>query len=146
MASQPNSLLTAEEYLVIEEKAEYKSEYFDGEMFAMAGVSWAHDTIVGNVFADLHSQLNGSPCRAHTRDMRVAVSPSNAYTYPDISIACKDAQYIRRGADNFLNPVAIIEVLSSTTERHDRGKKFKRYKGITSLREYILVSQDQDSG
>jgi Uma2 family endonuclease len=143
MASQPNSLLTAEEYLAIEEKAEYKSEYFDGELFAMAGVSWRHDTIVGNLFADLHSQLKGSPCRAHTSDMRVAVSPNSAYVYPDISIACKDAKYIRRGTDNLLNPVAIIEVLPPTTELHDRGKKFKRYKGIASLKEYVLVSQDE---
>jgi Uma2 family endonuclease len=143
MASQPNSLLTAEEYLAIEEKAECKSEYFDGEMFAMAGVSRGHDTIVGNLLLPLLTQLKGGPCRVHTSDMRVAVSPSSAYVYPDISIACKDAKYIRRGTDNLLNPVAIIEVLSPTTELHDRGKKFKRYKGIASLKEYVLVSQDE---
>jgi Uma2 family endonuclease len=143
MASQPSVFLSAEEYLAIEEKAEYKSEYFDGEMYAMSGVSCGHDTIVGNLFADLHRQLKGSPCRAHTSDMRVAVSPSSTYVYPDVSIACKDAKYIRRGTDTLLNPVAIIEVLSPTTELHDRGKKFKRYKGIASLKEYLLVSQDE---
>jgi Uma2 family endonuclease len=75
--------------------------------------------------------------------MRVAVSPSSAYVYPDVSIACKDAKYIRRGTDTLLNPVAIIEVLSPTTELHDRSRKFKRYKGILSLKEYVLVSQDE---
>jgi Uma2 family endonuclease len=143
MASQPNILLTAEEYLALEEKAEYKSEYFDGEMFAMSGVSLPHDTIVGNIFATLHNQLKGGPCRAHTSDMRVAASTTRAYVYPDVSIACKDAKYIRRGTDNLLNPVAIIEVLSPTTEPHDRGKKFQWYKGIASLKEYVLVSQDE---
>ena len=143
MASQPNIFLTAEGYLDIEEKAEYKSEFFDGEMFAMSGVSRVHDIIAGNVFATVHSQLKGSPCHAHTSDMRVAVSPTRAYVYPDLSIACKDAKYIRRGTDTLLNPVAIIEVLSPTTELHDRGKKFKRYKGIASLKEYVLISQDE---
>jgi Uma2 family endonuclease len=135
--------LSAEEYLAIEEKAEYKSEYFDGEMFAMSGVSRTHDTIVGNLLLPLLTQLKGSPCHVHTNDMRVAVSPSSAYVYPDISIACKDAKYIRRGTDTLVNPVAIIEVLSPTTELHDRGRKFKRYKGIASLKEYVLVSQDE---
>ena len=143
MASQPNIFLTTEQYLDIEEKAEYKSEYFDGEMFAMSGVSFAHDTIVGNLFAMPHSQLKGSPCRAHTSDMRVAAAPSSAYVYPDVSIACKDAQYIHRGTDSLLNPVVIVEVLSPTTELHDRGRKFKWYKGIASLKEYLLVSQDE---
>jgi Uma2 family endonuclease len=143
MASQPNILLTAEEYLAIEEKADYKSEYFDGEMFAMSGVSVTHDTIVYNLLLMLGNQLKGGPCRAHTSDMRVAVSPSSAYVYPDISIACKDAKYIRRGTDSLVNPVAIIEVLSPTTEPYDRGRKFKRYKGIASLKEYVLVSQDE---
>lgn len=143
MASRPNVFLTAEEYLAIEEKAEYKSEYFDGEMFAMSGISRAHDTIVCNILATLHSQLKDSPCRAHTSGMRVAVSPSSAYVYPDVSIARKEARYIHRKTDGLENPVAIIEVLSSTTEFHDRGRKFKRYKGISCLKEYLLVSQDE---
>jgi Uma2 family endonuclease len=143
MASQPNIFLSAEEYLDIEEKAEYKSEYFDGEMFAMSGVSLAHDTILYNLLLALGNQLKGGPCRAHTSDMRVALSPSSAYVYPDVSIVRKDARYLHRGTDTLLNPVAIIEVLSPTTELHDRGKKFKRYKEVASLKEYLLVSQDE---
>ncbi len=143
MASQPNVLLTAEEYLDLEEKAEYKSEYMDGELLAMAGVSPEHDTIVVNLVVILGHQLKGTPCKAHTSDMRVAVSPSNAYTYPDVSICCKDARYTRRGVANLLNPVVIIEVLSPSTEIYDRRKKFGKYKGIASLKEYVLVSQEE---
>lgn len=143
MASQPNVFLTPEQYLAIEEKAEEKSEYFDGEMFAMSGVSFAHDTIVGNLLLSLLTQLKGSPCRAHTSDLRVAVSPKRTYVYPDVSISCQDPRVIRRGTDNLLNPVALIEVLSPTTELHDRGRKFRRYTQMKSLKEYLLVSQDE---
>jgi Uma2 family endonuclease len=143
MASQPNVFLTAEEYLDLEEKAEYKSEYMDGELLAMAGVSPDHDTIAANLVASLHSQVKGTPCRVHTSDMRVAVSPTTAYTYPDVSIACKDVRYLRRGTGNLLNPVVIFEVLSPSTEIYDRRKKFGKYKEIASLMEYVLVSQDE---
>jgi Uma2 family endonuclease len=142
MASQPNVFLTAEEYLNLEEKAEYKSEYMDGEIFAMAGISPEHDMIAVNLVASLHSQFKGTPCKAHTSDMRVAVSLT-AYTYPDISIACKDARYLRRGTGNLLNPAVIIEVLSPSTEIYDRRRKFGKYKQIASLMEYVLVSQDE---
>jgi len=143
MASQPNALLTAEEYLDLEEKAEYKSEYIDGEIFAMSGVSPDHDTIVVNLNGILYNQLKGTPCRTHTSDLRVAASPTSAYTYPDVSISCKDPRFIHRGTSNLLNPVAIIEVLSPSTEVYDRGKKFLKYQQIESLQEYVLVSQDK---
>jgi Uma2 family endonuclease len=135
--------LSAEEYLAIEEKAEYKSEYFDGEMFARPDVSLAHDMIVCNLLLKVGNKLKDGPWRVHTSNMRVAVSPTSAYVYPDLSIVCKDARYLHRGTDSLLNPVAIIEVLAPTTELHDRGKKFKWYKGIASLKEYVLVSQDE---
>ena len=143
MASQSNVFLTPDEYLDLEGKAEYKSEYMDGEMFAMAGVSRAHDTLAINLIALLHSEFKGTPCRVYSSDMRVAVSPTSVYTYPDLSIACQDAQFIGRGTDNLLNPVAIIEILSPSTEGYDRGKKFQRYQEIESLQEYVLVSQDR---
>ena len=143
MASQPNVFLTAEEYLDLEEKAEYKSEYMDGERLAMAGASPEHDTIVVNLVVSIGHQLKGSPCKVHSSDMRVAVSSANAYTYPDVSICCEDARYVRRGSGNLLNPVVIIEVLSPSTELYDRRKKFRMYKEIPSLKEYVLVSQDE---
>ena len=143
MASQPNVFLTAEEYLDLEEKAEYKSEYMDGELLAMAGANPEHDTIVVNFVVILGHQFKGTPCKVHTSDMRVAASPTSAYTYPDISIACKDARYIRRGTATLLNPVVIIEVLCPSTEAYDRRKKFGKYQGIPSLAEYVLVSQDE---
>jgi Uma2 family endonuclease len=147
MASQPNVFVTAEEYLDLEEKAEYKSEYMDGAVFAMggemAGVSRVHDIIARNIGSELHHQFKDTPCVAHTGDMRVAANLTRAYTYPDISIACKEARYIRRGTDNLLNPVAIIEVLSPSTELFDRGQKFGKYRQISSLMEYVLVYQDE---
>jgi Uma2 family endonuclease len=143
MASQPNVFLTAEEYLDLEEKAEYKSEYMDGELFVREDVSLDHDAIAMNLRATLHSQLKGTPCRVHSSDMRVAATNANAYMYPDISICCKDARYLRRGVANLLNPVVIIEVLSPSTETYDRRKKFGKYKAIPSLMEFVMVSQDE---
>jgi Uma2 family endonuclease len=126
MASQPNVFLTAEEYLDLEEKAECKSEYMDGELYAMAGVSPDHDTIAVNLVVSLGQQFKGTPCKAHTSDMRVAVPPADAFAYPDISICCKDARYLQRGTANLLNPIVIIEVLSPSTETYDRRKKFSK--------------------
>ena len=143
MASQPHVFLTAEEYLDLEEKAAYKSEYMDGELYAMAGASPDHDTIAHNIGGILYGELKGTPCKAHTSDMRVAASTANAFMYPDISICCKDARYLRRGVANLLNPVVIIEVLSPSTEAYDRRKKFGKYKAISSLQEFVLVSQDE---
>jgi Uma2 family endonuclease len=88
MPTQPKTFLTPEQYLEIERKAEYKSEYFEGEMFAMAGAREAHNLIVMNVGAELHTQLRSGPCRVYPSDMRVSVSATGLYTYPDIVVAC----------------------------------------------------------
>ncbi len=139
---KPNQKLTVAEYLAIERKAETKSEFFDGEMFAMAGGTKAHSVIGANLVAELHFKLKGKPCRTFNSDMRVMTS-RRLYTYPDVSVACGEQQFDDEISDTLLNPVLLIEVLSESTEGYDRGKKFDNYRTIASLREYVLVSQTE---
>jgi Uma2 family endonuclease len=142
MATQPRPRLTPEQYLELERRAEYKSEYFDGEMFAMSGGTAPHSLIANNVIAALHVQLRDRPCRIFNSDLRVLVSPSGLYTYPDISIVCGEPRFRDEVPDTLLNPVLIVEVLSKSTEAYDRGTKFKRYREIESLRGYLLVASE----
>ena len=143
MSLQPKSLYTPEEYLALERKAEYKSEYFAGEIFAMSGASERHNLIVGNVFAMLHIQLRKRPCRVYMSDMRVRVSPTGLYTYPDIVALCGEPQFDDEQKDTLLNPAVIIEVLSPSTEAYDRGEKFAHYRKLSSVAEYVLISQEK---
>ena len=143
MTSLAEQRLTAAEYLEIERAAESKSEFFAGEMFAMAGASEEHNLIVANVVGELRSQLKGRPCRVYPSDMRVKVSATGLCTYPDVVVICGDRQFDDQKRDTLLNPTLIVEVLSETTEAYDRGKKFDHYRQIPSLEEYILVSQSE---
>src|SRR4051812_334128 len=143
MSAAPKSRLTSEQYLAIERKAEFKSEYYNGEMFAMAGVSRAHSRAKENLIIEIGSRLKGTHCRSHSSDMRVKVSRTGLYTYPDIVITCGDEQYEDAEVDTLLNPQVVIEVLSPSTANYDRGKKFRHYQQIDSFREYVLVSQDE---
>jgi Uma2 family endonuclease len=142
MSAQLKIRLTPEEYLAIERKAEYKSEYYAGEMFAMAGASEPHNLIAGNTFATLHAQLRKRPCKVYPSDMRVKVSPTGLYTYPDVTVVCGKAQFDDEEKDTLLNPTVIIEVLSPSTEGYDRGRKFEHYRKLESLQEYVLIAQD----
>jgi Uma2 family endonuclease len=143
VSSQPKTFLTPEQYLEIERKAEYKSEYFNGEMFAMAGAREAHNLVVTHLLSGLDQQFRARPCRAYPSDMRVRVGASGSYTYPDVSAVCGDPQFLDDQTDTLLNPALLIEVLSPSTEAYDRGRKFELYKSITSLREYLLVATDR---
>ena len=143
MSLQPKSFYTPEEYLALERKAEYKSEYFAGEIFAMSGASERHNLIVGNVFATLHTQLRNRPCRVYMNDMRVKVSPTGLYTYPDIVALCGEPQFDDEQKDTLLNPAVILEVLSPSTEAYDRGEKFAHYRKLSSVAEYVLISQEK---
>jgi len=134
---------TPEEYLEFERNAEYKSEYFDGEIFAMAGASERHNLISGNVFAALHAQFRKRPCKVYSNDMRLKVSPTGLYTYPDIAAVCGQAMFDDEYKDILLNPAVIMEVLSKYSEDYDRGEKFKNYQTIESLEEYLLISQEK---
>ena len=142
MSSQRTTLLTPEEYLEIERRAERKSEYFEGEMFAMAGASYAHVVIVDNLNYELKLRLKAGPCRVHSSDLRLRVAPNGLYTYPDVMVICGGPEFADDRRDTVVNPFLIVEVLSESTQAYDRGKKFDQYRTLPSLREYLLVSQD----
>jgi Uma2 family endonuclease len=137
--ASPLTRLSEAEYFEIERRAEVKSEFFDGEMFAMAGRTRFHSLIAANLTREVGLQLKGRPCLAFTSDLRVKVEATGLFTYPDLSVVCGPQQWIED--DTLLNPTVLIEVLSESTEAYDRGIKFAHYRQIPSLREYVLVSQ-----
>ena len=141
MSVQPKTRITPEEYVSIERKATYRSEYFAGEMFAMAGASREHNRIVTNVVVALDNQLKDRPCNVYSSDMRVKVSDTGLHTYPDVVVTCGEEKFVDERNDNLLNPLLIVEVLSNSTEAYDRGKKFEHYQQIDSFSEYLLIAQ-----
>ena len=143
MATKPTTHLTPEQYLEIERNAEFKSEYYQGEMFAMAGAREAHNLIAFNLATELGVQLRKRPCRAYVSDMRVLVNSTGLYTYPDLTGVCAEPQFLDDTRDTLLNPVLIVEVLSPSTERYDRGRKFEHYRSVESVAEYLLISSDR---
>ena len=143
MSSPKPSLLTPGEYLALERKSEIRSEYIAGRMFAMSGASRRHSLIAGNFYRELSSQLRDRACEAHIADLRVKVSPTGLYTYPDIVAVCGEVKLEDEHFDTLLNPTVIVEVLSESTEAYDRGEKFAHYRRLDTLREYVLVAQDK---
>ena len=143
MSAQLKTKLTAEEYLAIERKAERKSEFYDGEMFLMAGATREHNLIVTNVVRELSNQLKGKPCETYPSDMRVRVPATETYTYPDVVVVCDEPQFDDKEFDTLLNPTLIIEVLSRSTASYDKGGKFAHYRTIESLKEYVVVAQNR---
>jgi Uma2 family endonuclease len=141
MSSQTQQHYTPEEYLALERQAQCKSEYYAGEIFAMAGASRWHNLIVANVIGELRAQLKGRPCTTYPSDMRVKVSPTGLYTYLDVIVVCGEALFEDNQQDTLLNPTLIVEVLSESTEAYDRGGKFAHYRKLTSLMEYVLITQ-----
>ncbi len=143
MNAQPQKKIKMppEEYLEFERNSEMKHEYFDGEIFAMTGASLNHNQINFNISGELRNQLKESTCRAFANDMRVKVQENGKYTYPDIVAVCGGIDLEDDKFDTLLNPIAIFEILSDSTEAYDRGTKFRHYRLIPSFQEYILVSQ-----
>jgi Uma2 family endonuclease len=137
----PLPKLTPEQYLAIEREAEYKSEYFNGEMYAMAGGSRAHSKLSMRLARILMDHLDGSNCEVYGSDMKVRTDPRGLYAYPDVTVACGEPSNDQ--SDVLTKPKLIVEVLSNSTESKDRGFKFQEYKKITSLEEYVLVSQSE---
>jgi len=129
---------TPAEYLELERAAERKSEYLDGRIRAMTGASRAHNLIALNIGAELRTQLRGRSCEAYVADMRVKVSSTGLYTYPDVVVACEPIQLEDAYLDTLLNPTVIVEVLSPSTEAYDRGDKLAQYRRLESLRECLL--------
>lgn len=143
MVVQPHHIWTEEAYLRFERNSPEKHEYYQGQVYAMAGATRNHIRIVGNVFASLHRQLLARPCEIYMTDMRVKVNDSGLYTYPDIAIVCGQAQFVDHTQDTLMNPTVLIEVLSPSTENYDRGSKFELYQALDSFKEYLLVAQDR---
>ena len=136
------SHLTPEEYLALERKATIKSEYLDGQMYAMSGASREHNIVCGNIFVALHLQFQERTCEIYSSEMRVKVSAAGLYTYPDVLVVCEEPRFEDATVDTLLNPTALFEVLSPSTEAYDRGAKFGYYRQLDSMQEYTLVSQD----
>ena len=109
----------------------------------MGGASREHSLITGDTYASLHGQLRKRPCEAYMGDMRVKIGAAGKYVYPDIAVVCGEPRFGDDHVDNLLNPTVIVEVLSPSTEAHDRGEKFDAYRAIESLREYLLIAQDR---
>lgn len=143
MASDRKTLLTEEQYLEIERQAERKSEFHDGEMFAMAGASWVHNRVVWNLIAHLNSRLGSGLCQGCPSDMRVRVPATGLYTYPDVVVVCGKPQFLDERRDTLLNPTLIVEVLSPSTEDYNRGRKFEHYRSLPSLCQYLLVASER---
>jgi Uma2 family endonuclease len=133
---------TIEEYLEMEKDAVEKHEYYQGEIFAMSGSKFQHVLVSGNLYGNLFSKLKGKPCQPVGSDMRVHIPKNTLFTYPDISIFCGKPEFLNDDEWNLLNPTVIIEVLSPSTKTYDRGDKFKLYRDIVSLQEYILVDPE----
>lgn len=142
VVTQPMEL-TPEMYLAIERSREFKSEFANGAMFAMAGASEAHNLIVAHIVRDLGVQLKGRPCRVYPSDMRVRIPQKKRYVYPDAIVVCGEPRFEDDHRDTLLNPTVIVEVLSPSTETYDRVAKFAAYRTIASLQAYLLISQDK---
>ena len=143
MSGAPLPYLTPEQYLEIDRAAALKSEYYNGEMFAMAGGSLAHAMLSAAVGAVIGSRLDRTKCSLLSSDMRILVPSTGLYTYPDYAVVCGPAVLADKHKDTLLNPVVIAEVLSPSSVSYDRGQKFRHYRAIETLRHYVLVSQDR---
>lgn len=132
--------ISIEDYLSLEESADEKHEYYRGEIFAMAGGTIAHNQIVSNMVSEVNFFLREKDCQVFPSDLKVHNEANSLFTYPDISIVCGELQKWQGRNDTITNPVVIIEVLSESTQLYDRGQKFKLYRSIPSLKEYLLIS------
>jgi Uma2 family endonuclease len=142
MTAQPQLAISEEEYLVYERAGTIKHEYYRGRIYAMTGTKESHNLIAGNTLATFHSQLRHKPCRVYPSDMRIKVLRTGLNTYPDVGIVCGQPQFTDTIHDTLTNPTVIIEILSPSTERFDRGLKFENYRTIETLHDYLLIAQD----
>jgi len=142
MLRRTKRAFTPAEYLAMEEVADYKSEYFNGEIFAMSGGTPDHSTIAVNMTVALATRLAEKPCRVFNSDMRLHIERNGLYTYPDVMVICGKLELVKRRNDTVINPVLLVEVLSESTRVYDRGMKFNLYKQIPTLQEYVVVESE----
>lgn len=142
MSAQLARRWTPAEYLAFERQHAEKHEYHAGQISRQAGGSRAHALIGVNIASSLHQQLRARACAVYSSDVRVAIPRAQRYVYPDLSVVCGAARFEDQYEDSLVNPTLIVEILSPSTERYDRGKKFLAYQTIESFQEYLLVAQD----
>jgi Uma2 family endonuclease len=142
MSALPEQQMTEADYLAFERSSTIKHEFIVGEVYAMSGASEAHNLITGSAYAMLYNQLRGRACKIYPSDMKVRTPATGSYAYPDVTVVCGEAHFADDQRDVLLNPTVIIEVMSPTTERYDRGRKFQHYRELPSLQEYVLIAQD----
>lgn len=142
MSAALKTLITPEDYLLLEQVAQSRSEFSNGEIYAMAGASRTHNKIAMNIASYLHGLMRGKPCEVYQSDMRVSPHAS-AYYYPDVVVACQKIHFLNEKEDTLLNPVVLFEVLSPSTSNYDRGEKFLACRTIKSLKDYVVISQDR---
>jgi len=144
MSTQRVPYLTHEQYLEIERKAEFPSEYINGEMFAMSGGTPNHARIALNTAIQLTEQLRGRPCEAFGADLlRLHIAKYNISTYPDVLVTCGAAHLLDALRDTLIDATVIVEVLSPSTMAYDRGEKFRIYRSLPSFSEYLLLAQHE---
>ena len=141
MAALPQRLISPEEYVALEQDLDVKHEYHAGQVFAMAGGSGPHSRLQINLAMEVESRLRGTSCTAYSADFRVVVESADLATYPDLTIVCGPPQSAKAFKHSCTNPTVLVEVLSPRTERYDRGAKFDHFRVLSSLREFVLVSQ-----
>jgi Uma2 family endonuclease len=139
MSTVPAKLLTEAEYLALERKAEFRSEFYRGETFAMAGATREHNLINGNCFGVIWQQLAKRGCEVYQNDMKVRISATGLFTYPDVVVACGNLVFADDQRDVLLNPSLLIEVLSESTAAYDCGVKARHYRQLESLQEFLLI-------
>jgi len=141
MSAATQTIYTEDKYLQMEELADYKSEYFQGEVFMMAGGTSNHNKIKENVSGEIYSILKkGKSCRSYSSDQRIHIPENSLYSYPDIVIVCGPNKYSSKDKNTITNPTVLIEVISEGSGACDRGDKFRPYRDIESLQEYVLVN------
>jgi Uma2 family endonuclease len=136
-------LYTPEEYLAMEEAADHRSEYYQGQIYAMVGGTFNHEVIAGNFHAALHRYAQNGKCVAFSSNMRLLVEKHGLYTYPDAMLVCGKPQFVPNRTDIILNPLILVEVLSKSTRAYDRGDKFEFYRSIPTFQDYVMVDQDR---
>ncbi len=134
---------TPAEYLMIEDRADYKSEYYQGQIYAMAGGTVRHSQISSNIITLLSNALSNKPCRVFNSDLRLNVQDNGLYTYPDVMVICGKVELLSDRQDTVTNPVLIVEVLSESTRDYDMTFKFELYRSLPSLEHYLLVDSDK---
>ncbi|MCD9189390.1 MAG: Uma2 family endonuclease [Pyrinomonadaceae bacterium] len=134
--------ISEEDYLTMEEVSPVRHEYFDGEIFQMAGASDNHNSIAMNISSELHQQLKKRQCKVYQNDMRLYIEKEEIYVYPDVMVVCGKPEFKKyKSLENLLNPILMVEILSDSTADFDKGRKFEHYRTRDSFKEYLLVSQ-----